>query len=140
MIYEMNLNASPFEKIASGSKTFELRLFDAKRRRIDIGDRIVFTNLDEPMKKIAVIVRSLHRYASFEDLFADIPIEKCGNSSTDTPDMAAAGMSKYYTADQIRKYGVHGIEIVITDTPKVLKQLEEQKEAEFDRLFPDGMK
>ena len=102
MIYEMNLNASPFEKIASGSKTFELRLFDAKRRRIDIGDRIVFTNLDNPMKKIAVTVRSLHRYASFEDLFADIPIEKCGNSSTDTPDMAAAGMSKYYTADQIQ--------------------------------------
>ena len=140
MIFEMNLNASPYEKIASGSKTVGLRLFDAKRRRSEIGDKIVFTNLDEPMKKIAVIVKSLHRYASFVDLFADIPIEKCGNSSTDTPDMAAAGMSKYYTADQIRKYGVLGIEIVITDTPKVLKQLEEQKEAEFDRLFPDGMK
>ena len=65
MIFEMNLNASPYEKIASGSKTVELRLFDAKRRRIDIGDKIVFTNLYEPMKKIAVIVRSLHRYASF---------------------------------------------------------------------------
>ena len=140
MIFEMNLNASPFEKIASGKKTVELRLFDAKRRRIDIGDRIVFTNVDDPMKKIAVTVRSLHRYASFEDLFADILLEKCGNSSTDTPDMATAGMGKYYTDDQIRKYGVLGIEIVITDTPKVLKQLEEQKEAEFDRLFPDGMK
>lgn len=41
--------------------------------------------------------------------------------------MAATGMSKYYTADQIRKYGVLGIEIVITDTSKVLKQLEEKK-------------
>lgn len=140
MIFEMNLNASPFEKIASGKKTVELRLFDAKRRRIDIGDRIVFTNVDDPMKKIAVTVRSLHRYASFENLFADIILEKCGNSSTDTPDMATAGMGKYYTDDQIRKYGVLGIEIVITDTSKVLKQLEEQKEAEFDRLFLDGMK
>ncbi len=36
MIYEMNLNASPFEKIAFGSKTIELRIFDEKRRRIDI--------------------------------------------------------------------------------------------------------
>lgn len=102
--------------------------------------RIVFTNVDDPMKKIAVTVRSLHRYASFEDLFANILLEKCGNSSTDTPDMATAGMGKYYTDDQIRKYGVLGIEIVITDTSKVLKQLEKQKEAEFDRLFPDGMK
>lgn len=127
MIYEMNLNASPYEKIASGSKTFELRLFDAKRRRIDIGDKIVFTNLDDPMKKIAVTVKSLHRFASFEDLFADIPIEKCGNSSTDTQDMAAAGMSKYYTDDQVRKYGVLGIEIVITDTPKVLNNWKNKK-------------
>lgn len=140
MIFEMNLNASPFEKIASGKKTVELRLFDAKCRRIDIGDRIVFTNVDDPMKKIAVTVRSLHRYASFEDLFADILLEKCDNSSTDTPDMATSGMGKYYTDDQIRKYGVLGIEIVITDTLKVLKQLEEQKEDEFDRLFLDGMK
>lgn len=99
MIYEMNLNASPFEKIAFGSKTIELRIFDEKRRRIDIWDRIVFTNLDDSMKKIAVTVRSLHRYASFEDLFADIPLEKCGNISTGTPDMAAVGMSKYYTGD-----------------------------------------
>lgn len=92
------------------------------------------------MKKIAVTVRSLHRYASFEDLFADIPLEKCGNISTGTPDMVAVGMSKYYTGDQIQKYGGFGIEIVNTDMPIILKQLKEQKEAEFDRLFPDGMK
>ncbi len=35
MIFEMNLNASPYEKIASGEKTVELRLFDAKRRRLN---------------------------------------------------------------------------------------------------------
>ena len=90
------------------------------------------------MKKIAVTVRSLHRYASFEDLFADIPLEKRGNISTGTPDMAAVGMSKYYTGDQIQKYGGFGIEIV--NTAIILKKLKEQKEAEFDRLFPDGMK
>lgn len=54
--------------------------------------------------------------------------------------MAAVGMSKYYTGDQIQKYGGLGIEIVNTDMPIILKQLKEQKEAEFDRLFPDGMK
>ena len=71
-IHIMKLNPSPFEKIASGRKTVELRLYDDKRRRIDIGDRIIFSNLEDPEQKIAVKVKSLHRYATFEDLFKDI--------------------------------------------------------------------
>ncbi len=140
MIYEMNLKAEPFEKMKSGKKSVELRLFDHKRRRIDVGDRIIFTNLDDPVQKIAAIVKSLHRYQTFEDLFAEIPPEKCGSSKGETPEKASAGMHKYYTDEQIQTYGVIGIEIELTDAAVTIKQLEEQKEAQFDRLFPDGMK
>lgn len=49
-------------------------------------------------------------------------------------------MRNCYTGAQIQKYGVIGIEIAIMDTEMVLKQLEGQKETEFERLFPDGMK
>ena len=140
MIYEMKLKAEPFEKMKSGNKTIELRLFDEKRRWIDIGDKIIFTNYEDPAQKIAVVVKSLHRYATFKDLFTDIPPQKCGKDITETPDSAAAGMNRYFTRDQIQKYGVIGIGIELIDTELVLKQLEDQKEAEFDRLFPDGMK
>lgn len=140
MIYEMKLKAKPFEKIASGRKTIELRLFDDKQRRLDIGDEIIFENLENSERRIAVIVKSLHRYATFEDMFKDIPLEKCGNAITDTPKEAADRMSQYYSEDQIQKYGVLGIGVALTDIETVLKGLEEQKEAEFERLFPDGMK
>ena len=46
MIFEMRLKSEPFQKIASGEKTVELRLFDDKRRGLNIGDDIIFTNLD----------------------------------------------------------------------------------------------
>lgn len=140
MIYEMKLKAEPFEKIQIGRKTVELRLFDEKRRRLDIGDKIIFEKLEDSGQKIAVVVKSLHRYATFEDLFMVIPLEKCGNASTDTPREAAARMSRYYTEDQIQKYGVLGIGIALADLDSVLKELDEQKEAEYERLFPDGMK
>ena len=140
MIYEMKLASLPFEKIASGRKTMELRLFDEKRRKIDIGDIIIFTSIAEPMQKIAVTVKSLHRYATFEDMFMDIPLKLCGNDSTDTPKKAAAKMIEYYTDAQVQLYGVLGIGIALVDTETALKQLEEKKEAEFERLFPDGMK
>jgi len=34
MIYEMRLHNEPFQKIKSGTKTVELRLYDEKRRQI----------------------------------------------------------------------------------------------------------
>lgn len=139
-IHCMRLKPSPFEKISSGRKTVELRLYDDKRRKVDIGDRIVFTNLDESEQRIAVKVTGLHRYATFEELFSNISPEKCGNDKSETPEDAAAGMKKYYSDDQIKMYGVLGIEIEIDDLNFVLKRLEEQKEDEFEHWFPDGIK
>lgn len=139
-IHVMKLNPSPFEKIVSGRKTIELRLYDDKRRKIDIGDRIIFKNLDNQEKEIAVKVTSLHRYLTFEDLFRSIPLEKCGNDAKETPEDAAAGMKKYYSDDQIKRYGVLGIEIELDNLEFVQKRLEEHKEAAFDHWFPDGMK
>ena len=52
MIHSMNLAPSPFEMIASGKKTIELRLNDEKRRKIQIEDFIQFTNVKSPNESI----------------------------------------------------------------------------------------
>lgn len=139
-IHVMKLNQSPFEKMASGRKTVELRVYDDKRRKINIDDRIIFSDIDDPKQKIAVKVTALHRYATFEDLFKEIPLEKCGNDTAETPEDAAAGMKKYYSDNQIKRYGVLGIEIELDDLDFVQKRLEEHKAAVFEHWFPDGMK
>ena len=43
MHHEMSLRPGPFAKIADGSKSYELRLLDEKRRLIAAGDTITFT-------------------------------------------------------------------------------------------------
>ena len=45
MVHVMKLKNDPFQKIKTGKKTVELRLYDNKRRQLDIGDDIIFTNL-----------------------------------------------------------------------------------------------
>ncbi len=128
MIHEMKLNTSPFEKVSLGEKTVELRLYDEKRRKIDIGDKIIFSNIEDPMRKIAVVVKSIHRYASFEELYEDIPLEKCGINGVRSSQDGAAEMSKYYSDDEVRRYGVVGIEIKLTDIDTVIKEQEEQRD------------
>lgn len=125
MVHNMKLKELPFEKIASGRKTVELRLYDEKRRMLNIGDKIIFTCIEDPDMKIAVVVKSLHRYATFEELFKEIPLEKCGNDVKETPESAAADMKKYYTDEQVERYSVLGIGIDIVDIEATMKQLKE---------------
>ena len=56
---EMKLDKEPFEKIKSGEKTIELRLYDEKRRKIRVGDIIVFTCRDGG-ERLARRVKALH--------------------------------------------------------------------------------
>lgn len=44
IIHQLKLAAEPFNAITSGNKTIESRLFDDKRQKIQLGDKIIFTN------------------------------------------------------------------------------------------------
>lgn len=118
MLHKMKLRLSPFEKIKSGSKTIELRLFDEKRQKVHVGDFIEFACLDDATQKIQTRVIALHRYSSFAELYAALPKEKLGYNLTDTPD--PNNMDDYYTREDQEKYGVLGIELYCTDLQKFI--------------------
>ena len=110
--HEMKLHPAPFEMIKSGKKTIELRLFDEKRRKINVGDKIVFTNT-ESGEKLSTEVTNLHIFDSFEELYSSLPLLKCGYTEEDVSGAHFSDMEEYYTADEQNKYGVLGIEILI---------------------------
>lgn len=78
MLHTMKLKQEPFEKIKSGSKTIEFRLFDEKRKKVQVGDFIEFLLVDNPKEKIQTRVTVLHRFDSFRELYANISKEKLG--------------------------------------------------------------
>ena len=45
MVHQIKLNESLFERIKNGTKTIEFRLYDEKRRKIKLGDKIEFSKL-----------------------------------------------------------------------------------------------
>ena len=140
MVFEMNLNPAPFEKIRSGSKDVELRLYDEKRKRLNIGDEIIFTNLSDKDEQITVRINALYRYGSFWELFEEIPPQRCGCDAGISVEAAAAGMRKYYSKQQEHQYGVLGIRMELVDLQEAKLIQEKQEEAMLEHLFPDGMK
>ena len=47
MIHQMGLYEEPFQSIKAERKTIEVRLNDDKRKKLRVGDQIVFTKLRE---------------------------------------------------------------------------------------------
>ena len=109
---EMRLADEPFEKIKSGEKTVEIRLYDEKR--INVGDKIIFYRLNDNTDFISATVIDLHHYKSFKELFSSelFSMTGCGLMSVDE---ATQSMYKYYTQEQEKTFGVLGIEIKLCE-------------------------
>ena len=111
MKHVMNLQNAPFEMIRSGRKTIELRLYDEKRKLISVGDEIKFVHAAEPALSLCCRVIALHRFDSFQDLYASLPLLKCGYTENDISTASADDMDAYYSKEKQKEYGVLGIEI-----------------------------
>ena len=112
MTHSMQLQPSPFEMIRDGTKTIELRLLDEKRKKIRIGDTIVFTNT-ESKETIEVRVLDLLVFDSFETLYSRLPLLECGYTKDDVGTASPDDMNAYYPEELQRKYGVVGIKVAL---------------------------
>jgi len=110
MIHKMNLWNESFSAIKNRTKTIEMRLCDEKRSIICIGDIIEFTNT-KTHEICECVVTNLYKYESFNELYKHhnkIAIGYADNEIADPNDMLA-----YYSVEDIEKYGVLGIEVIV---------------------------
>lgn len=94
-------------------KTIELRLNDEKRRLINVGDEITFINTEDNRKTLKTEIVNIYKYKSFKELYADLPLLKCGYTKEDISNAKPEDMIEYYSEEQQKKYGVLGIEIKV---------------------------
>lgn len=111
MVHYMNLNPQPFSLIANGTKTIELRLLDEKRKLIEVGDTLIFTNTADASCTLRCKVKALHRFANFAELYRSLPLDKCGYLPHELATAAPEDMALYYSAEKQKQYGVVGIEL-----------------------------
>lgn len=108
--HQLKLATEPFNAIISGNKTIESRLYGAKRQKIQIGDRIIFTNRDNSEQTATAEVVGLLRYATFRDLFSHNNPRKFGG---DNVEWLENQISEFYSIEDQKIYGVIGIEFKV---------------------------
>lgn len=108
MIHIIGLQPHPFNQVKNGLKTIEVRLFDEKRRTIQLGDTIEIRLEPKRIETVRVEVVGLLNYKTFADLIRDFPVAVFGDT---TPEEFLARISTFYTPEQEEHFSVIGIRI-----------------------------
>lgn len=115
MKHQMKLNESPFDLIKSRNKIIEIRLFDEKRRDINLGDIIEFLKLPKMDERLKVEVTELLFYHTFVDLINDFPMSYFGYPENYDKSKFIEQIYEIYTREEEEKYGVLGIRLKLLD-------------------------
>lgn len=105
----MKLYKGPFKKIRLSEKKIEIRLFDEKRRKLNIGDRITFSKLPDLNEQLSVEIIGLLQYSSFRGLVDDFPMSYFGYPENYDKIHFVESIYQIYTREDEQKYGVLGI-------------------------------
>lgn len=108
MTHFMNLHPAPFGKMRERTKTIELRLQDEKRKKIRVGDTIVFRKSGKALDYLLCEVKALHPYPTFEELLTRVDPYRCGYAPGDE-----LTMEGYYPKEKELALGALGIEIEV---------------------------
>lgn len=108
--HEMKLQPKFFDFIKYGTKRIELRLYDEKRRNIELGDKIVFRKEPELKEVVEATVVGLLRYKSFKELFEDFDMSLLADRSMTKGELLEV-LEEFYTVEKQEEFGVLGIKV-----------------------------
>lgn len=110
MIHEMKLQEQYFNYIKYGTKEYEIRLNDEKRKKIKKGDFIEFKKQPLLEEKNIVIVEDIIHYRNFSEILNDIKIEYLADISIKKEELIK-DLELFYSKEEQEKYGVIAIKL-----------------------------
>lgn len=110
MEHIMKLQPKYYNYILNGTKRIEIRLFDEKRKKIKIGDTIIFLKEPKLNESFSTKVVELLKYNTFEEMFKNFDITILADKSMTKEELINV-LEQFYTKEEQEKYGVLGIKI-----------------------------
>ena len=104
----IHLDSDIFENVKQGTKNIEVRVNDEKRRKLKIGDKIVFLKRPDEKEKIEAIIENLTYYTDFNELVKDYTIEEIYIEGY-TKEEFLNLLKRFYSDEEINKYGTVAI-------------------------------
>ena len=109
MRHVMGLQKEYFIAISNGTKKYELRLNDEKRKMIHKNDIITFLMEPDRIENVDTMVTDLIYFDNFQDVLDKIDIKLLAPNKS--REELLNDLNKYYSIDKQKKYGAVAIEV-----------------------------
>ena len=108
---EMTVHLHPeiFDLVSQGEKDVEIRVNDLKRRKLKVGDILIFLRRPEETKSLKVLVKNLVYFSSFQEVCEYYQMKRIYLPNTSIDEYIEL-MRKFYSDDDVSQYGVVAIE------------------------------
>ena len=104
----IHLNSDIFDVVDNGIKCVEGRVNDEKRRKLHIGDKLIFLRRPDEIDRIEAIVEDLVYYDNFEEMIKDYSMEEIYLGGYNK-EYYLELIKRFYSEEEISKYGVVAI-------------------------------
>lgn len=104
----IHLDSDVFETVDKGFKNVEGRVNDEKRRKLSIGDKLIFLKRPDEIEKIEAIVEDLVYYKDFNEMIKDYSMKEIYLDEY-SKDYYLELIKRFYSDEEINKYGVVAI-------------------------------
>ncbi len=104
----VHLDSDVFEIVRNGKKDIEVRVNDEKRRKLSVGDTLVFLKRPLDDEEIKAKVVGLEYYNYFSELVDNYDMERIYLSGYSKEEYLEL-MKRFYTLEEQEKYGVVAI-------------------------------
>ena len=104
----VHLHPDVFDVVKMGSKNIEARIYDEKRRKLSVGDTLIFLKRPDEKESIRAKVVSLDVYSDFKELVKHYDVSRLYMSSY-TKEMYLQELARFYTEEEQKEFGVVAI-------------------------------
>lgn len=112
MVHEMRLNDMEFSNIKYNNKIIEVRLNDEKRKKINVGDKIIFYKAQLLDEAVSVKVEEIFKFSAFKEVYMNFSNEDFGYKGVNINEMLK-NIYSIYDEEREKKYGVIAIKFTI---------------------------
>lgn len=105
----VHLDSDIFDIVSNGIKNVEVRVNDEKRRKLNIGDTLIFLKRPDEVESLKGTVTNLVYFDNFSEVVDNYPMKRIYLENTTKEDYLTL-IDRFYTKDEIEEYGVVAIE------------------------------
>ena len=105
----IHLDSDIFDIVKNESKDVEIRLNDLKRRKLNIGDTLIFLKRPDELEELKATITNLVYFNNFSEVVDNYPMKRIYLDNFNKSDFIKL-LGRFYSEEEVNEYGVVAIE------------------------------